>query len=318
MRKPVCVALALALGACTPSETLPPDGGVDAPLLATEDAYAASDVFRVMPDAPRPDAGPVQMDPILPTVRGPCGDFSTTGTVMLQGPGGTTRSANIWVSEAAQTLDGPLVFYWHGAGGSPLEAPGILGAAQAEILAQGGIVVALSHDPAAGALPWFLSSGTDQTDLVFADEALACAEQDIGVDSHRIHGVGFSAGALHLSQMAFYRAGYLASAVTYSGGLILRAPETNPPNARTAVMALHGGPRDIVVVSFEDATARLVPALRRDGHFVFVCDHGRGHTAPTAARPFAWQFLQAHPYGMQPPAYAAGLPAGFYAPCTLE
>ena len=92
---------------------------------------------------------------------------------MLQGPGGTSRRANIWVSEAAQTLDGPLVFYWHGAGGSPLEAPGVLGPAQAEVLAQGGIVVALTH-AAPGSLPWYLSVGAEETDLVFADEAVAC------------------------------------------------------------------------------------------------------------------------------------------------
>lgn len=320
MRNSLAAAFALALVACTSEASSPDagfDGGSDAPELVSDDA-ASFDAFRPTPDAARPDAGPVLMDPILPTVMGPCGDFNTSGTVTLHGPGGTTRTANLWVSEAARTLDGPFVFYWHGAGGSPLEAPGVLGPAQAEILAQGGIVVALTHDPAAGSLPWFLSSGSDQNDLVFADEALACAVQEIGIDTRHIHSVGFSAGALHTSQMAFYRAGYLASVVTYSGGIILRAPATNPLNARTAVMALHGGPRDIVVISFADATARLVTALRRDGHFAFVCNHGGGHTVPPAARASAWQFLEAHPYGAQPPAYAAGLPAGFYAPCTLD
>jgi len=272
------------------------------------------------PDAVRGDAGPVRMDPILPAVRGPCGDFSTSGVVTLAGEGGTTRQANIWVSEAATTLDGPVVFFWHGTGGAPAEATSALGSSRDEILAQGGIVIALSHDPVAGTFPWFLTTGgTNEVDLEFADEALACAIQEIGVDTHRIHAIGFSAGALHVSQMVFRRASYIASVVSYSGGLIARnAPRSNTPDARVAVMALHGGENDRVVVGFRETTINMVNALRAGDQFGFICDHGMRHSIPSAARPFAWQFLRAHPYGMYPAAYASGLPSGFYAPCTLD
>jgi predicted esterase len=323
MRKLIFSAFTLALVGCTETQTTADAGAdasidlADAALMAADDARS-EDAFRAPPDAVRSDAGPVRMDPIMPAVRGPCGDFSATGTVMLQGPGGTSRRANIWVSEAAQTLDGPLVFYWHGAGGSPLEAPGVLGPAQAEVLAQGGIVVALTH-AAPGSLPWYLSVGAEETDLVFADEAVACAEQELGIDDQRIHGIGFSAGALHLAQMSLRRASYLASVVTYSGGIVARTvPPTDAPDARTAAMALFGGPRDVVLVSFATTTQNYVNALRGGDHFIFTCDHGGGHTVPNAARASAWQFLQAHPYGMFPAAYASGLPAGFYAPCTLD
>lgn len=322
MRTLVLSGFCVALVACAPTESVVDSSASDAGVTEQNDAALSElvDAPTAPPDAVRPDAGPVRMDPILPTVRGPCDDFSATGTVTLAGEGGTTREANIWVSEAAETLDGPLVFYWHGTGGQPSEATTALGVARDEILAAGGIVVALSHDPAAGTFPWFLTTGgTNEADLDFADEALACAIQEIGVDTHRIHAIGFSAGALNVSQMVFRRASYVASAVTYSGGIIgMRAPASDAPDARSAVMALHGGENDRVVVAFKQTTIDFVNALRRGDHFGFICDHGMRHTIPSAARPFAWQFLQAHPYGMFPAAYASGLPEGFYAPCTLD
>ncbi len=309
----LCVASIGLCSACSNEQSLAPDGG-----STTTDAMVTPDAPPAPIDEGMSDAGPLRVDPLMPTVVGPCGDFSTTGTVMLAGPSGTSRAAQIWVSDAAATLDGPLVFYWHGAGGSPDEATSVLGPAMTDVLAAGGIVVALTHDPAAGTFPWFLTAGTRQDDLDFADEAVACAESTIGIDEHRIHAIGFSAGALHVGQMAFLRTSYLASVVTYSGGLIARnAPTPDAPDARIAAMALFGGADDVVVISFTTATRNFRDALRRGGHFVFTCDHGMGHTVPRAAIPFAWQFLQDHPYGAQPPAYQAGLPDGFYAPCSL-
>jgi predicted esterase len=302
----LCLASMLILTACSTQDAPASDAG------ATPEAGDPSE------DAGPSDAGPLRVDPLIPAVTGPCGDFTTSGTVTLAGPSGTTRTAQIWVSSAAATLDGPLVFFWHGVGGSPDEAPAVLGPALDEILAAGGIVVGLTHDPAAGDFPWYLTAGSRQDDLVFADEAVACAASTIGIDTHRIHSIGFSAGALHVGQMAFLRASYLASVVTYSGGLIARsAPALDAPDARTSAMALFGGVDDRVVISFATATRNFSSALQRGGHFVVVCDHGLGHTVPRAAIPFAWQFLTDHPYGVQPPAYRDGLPAGFYAPCAL-
>lgn len=280
-----------------------------------------------LPDAPLPrdagmdmgsDTGPVRMDPILPSVSGTCPSFETSATVALSPAGIGTRQARIWVGPEAADMDGPLVFYWHGAGGSPDEAPYVLGDALAEITAAGGVVVAPVHDPDAGSLPWFLSTGSREDDLILADEAVACAQAQVGIDDHRIHAVGFSAGALHTTQMTFRRASYLASAVVYSGGLLTaRAPATDAPDARFAVMMLVGGESDQVVIRFDNTTANYLTIVERIGHFGFACDHGMGHTVPTAARASAWQFLSAHPYGAYPAAYAAGLPEGFYAPCVL-
>jgi predicted esterase len=305
----------LALVGCGGEVVTSDDAGVpvdDAAITVSDDAFVAS-----TPDAGPSDAGPLRMDPTLPTAAGTCPDMSASGMVTVEPEGIATRQARIWVGDEAAASDGPLVFFWHGAGGSPNEAPYALGDAIDEITAAGGIVIAPVHDAAAGTFPWFLTAGgTREDDLLVADELLACAESSIGIDDHHVHVVGFSAGALHTTQMGFRRASYVASFVAYSGGLIMpRAPRTDAADARFSAMLLFGGERDEVVINFATATRNLQSVLEARGDFSFVCDHGMGHTVPSAAIPSAWRFLQDHPYGMHPAAYEAGLPDGFYAAC---
>lgn len=311
MRIASVVFAGLALTACSESNAPSVDAALD------DDAFVRPDVG---PDAWIPtDAGAIATTATLPTAAGACPDLTHSGTVMVSPAGIAARPVQIWVSDAAATMDGPLVLVWHGAGGSPAEASYILGdTAMAAILAAGGIVAAPAHDPANTQLPWFLDLGTAEDDLFVADEIVACAHLSIGVDTSRIHAVGFSAGALHTTQMSYRRAGYLASVVTYSGGLTgSRPPDRDVPDARFAAMILHGGESDVVVVSFQRTSETYLRAIEVAGDFGFVCNHGMGHTVPAAARDSAWHFLEAHPFGQLPRAYADGLPADFYAPCML-
>jgi predicted esterase len=311
---PFGAAALIACGASPVSETdagLPNDAWV-----AEDDASAPRDAGQ---DTGPVDAGPVRADPTLPEATGACPDFHTTGTVSVSPAGVGARNAMIWVSDAAETMDGPLVFFWHGAGGSPTETPYALGMPAIDaILALGGVVVAPMSDPAAGTFNWYLAAGSMENDLAVADELVACANESIGIDAHHVHAIGFSAGALHTAQMSYRRASYLASVVTYSGGLIARtAPETDAPDARFAAMVLFGGADDAVVINFSTASHNYRNAMASAGYFGFLCDHGMGHTVPTAARDSAWQFLLDHPYGLRPEPYAEALPDGFYAPCSL-
>ncbi len=264
------------------------------------------------------DSGPIRpTDPpadVLPKATGTCPSFAK-GTNHVA-PTGLARDVEVWVSDAAQSLDGPLVFFWHGAGGSPLEASYALGTAVAEVEKLGGIVVALHHDPAAGDLPWFLSlGGSNDADLRVADEVVACAQQTLGIDVRRIHSVGFSAGAMHNTHFAARR-GYLASIVNYSGahmgGDDVRTPENLYP-----AMLFHGGAKDQVILQFQSTTEKYAAELQDEGHFAFICNHGLGHTVPSAARGSAWQFLLDHPYGQTPEPYLGGLPTGFPSYCAL-
>ena len=234
-------------------------------------------------------------------------------------PDGKPRDVQIWISDAAKTLDGPLIFYWHGTGSSPVVEPpyGIGGANVAAIKDQGGIIAAPYHDPAAGQFPWFLTGGTGpEDDLRVADEILACAIEKVGVDTRHIHSMGMSAGGLNTTQMSYRRSGYLASVVTYSGGLLGMPPNQDPSN-KFAAMIFHGGATDMVVIGFQAVSEAYRDNLKGSGHFAFICDHGMGHSIPTDAVDSVRRFFEDHPYGTDPSPYVSGLPAGFPSYCAL-
>ncbi len=223
------------------------------------------------------------------------------------------------MTDAAKSMDGPLVFFWHGVGGSPTDATYALGNTVIdEITAMGGIVAAPVHDPAAGQFPWYLTlGGTDETDLLVADEVLGCAIEKVGVDMRRIHSVGFSAGAMNTTQVGWRRSGYIASVVTFSGAQLGNVtPDQDPTNLFPA-MVVHGGPEDIVIIKFMDQSIKYADGLKAAGHFAFICNHGKEHTVPSDIRAPAWQFLKDHPFGQQPEPYLNGLPEGFPAYCAL-
>jgi predicted esterase len=261
---------------------------------------------------------PLEPDPaFMPEATGPCPEFAE-GAITVT-PDGKARDVQIWISDAAQALDGPLIFYWHGTGGSPVnQPPNALGAENIEaIKAAGGIIAAPHHDPAAGMFPWFLTTGgTNEEDLRVADEVLACAIEKVGIDVRRIHSIGMSAGGLNTTQMSYRRSGYLASVVTYSGGKLGDPPIQDPSN-KFAAMIFHGGPTDQVVIDFQMVSEAYRDALRDAGHFAFICDHGMGHVIPTGAVDSVRQFVADHPFGAVPSPYAGGLPASFPAYCGL-
>jgi len=260
----------------------------------------------------------------LPQSTGTCPDF-TEGVITVS-PAGNSQSRNvkIWVSDAANTLDGPIVFYWHGTGGSPDEALTGLGTDTIDaIKAAGGIVAAPYHDPAAGTYPWFLTIyplETREDDLRVADEILACALEEIGIDTGRIHSIGMSAGGLQTSQFSFRRSNYIASVVTYSGGIWACnfPPPNQDPSNKFAAMIFHGGVSDIVVISFKAASECYKNLLTANGSFAFICDHSQGHTMPSGVQNNVWQFFQDNRYGFDPSTYETGLPADFPSYCGLN
>lgn len=257
--------------------------------------------------------------PELPAPTMPCPEI-VDGTITVQ-PAGVSapRDVRVWVDpDAAAQADGPVVFYWHGTGGNPQEAVYGLGdLGVQEILDAGGIVVAPTHDPMAGAFPWYLVLEEKPDDLLVADEVLACAAAQFGVDARRIHSLGFSAGALHTAQMSIRRSGYLASVVTYSGGLIFGSmPAFQDPDNPFAAMIFHGGASDVVIVGFEQASKDYQAYLTANDNFSFLCDHGGGHSIPDA-QDSVMQFFSDHPYGTDPSPYAQGIPGDFPPYCAL-
>jgi len=251
----------------------------------------------------------------IPKPTGPCPEFQE-GTLTFQPAGIPARAVRIWMSDAAKTLDGPLVFYWHGTGSQPTEASTGIGTTQINaIKAQGGIVAAPAHDPSSGTFPWFYVTSTSRDDdLRVADEVLACAIQKVGINVSRIHSMGMSAGGLNTTQMSYRRSGYIASVATYSGGKVSTIPTQDPTN-KFAAMIFHGGASDQVVINFQTASQTYSSDLKSKSQFAMLCNHGNGHTIPTDARAAVWQFLQAHPFGTVPSPYAGGLPSSMPAYC---
>ncbi len=255
---------------------------------------------------------------MLPTPTGVCPTM-VDGDVEFAPAGIAPRTVRLWISDAAQDQAGPLVLYWHGTGSQPLEATYGLGNAYVEqVVAQGGIVAAPTHDPAAGQFPWFLVLGSQEDDLILADEIVACAIEQTAVDVSRIHTIGMSAGGLQSAQMSWRRSGYIASAVTYSGGFVGSAPADQDPSNPLAAMIFHGGESDVVIISFQQASENYLAALTQAGRFGFVCDHGMGHSIPQGdAQASVWTFFRDHPWGTKPSPYASGLPDGFPEYCAL-
>lgn len=268
------------------------------------------------------DTSTTGLDPVGPELPVPTADCPDIidGDVSFHPAGlDSPRDVRIWVDlDTAQQADGPVVFYWHGTGGSPQEAlTGIGELGIQEILDLGGIVIAPTHDPMAGIFPWWLVLSETDDDLQLADEVLACAREQIGVDASRIYAAGFSAGGLNTAQMSIRRSGYIAAAAPYSGGLIFGAkPAFQDPDNKFSAMIFHGGPGDVVVVGFEQASKDYAAYLDDNDEFNFLCNHGGGHSIPDA-QDSVMQFFFDHPYGVGASPYAQGLPGDFPGYCDL-
>jgi hypothetical protein len=83
-------------------------------------------------------------------------------------------------------------------------------------------------------------------------------------------------------------------------------------NHTPAVMTMHGGPSDVVIVSFSSTSATFNAMMKSAGSFVINCDHGGGHCqAPSDLYRSAWEFMKDHPFGVDPEPYRSGIPQDF-------
>jgi hypothetical protein len=256
-------------------------------------------------------AGPTAgADPVIPPVSGDCPVFAT-GTVTVGGLAGISLQVG---PRGAGT--GSLVFYWHGTGSTAAEVNALVPAAvRQEILAQGGIIVSFQGSLGTGGD----CSGTatfSRDDFKVADQIAACAVRDYGIDARRIYTTGCSAGGLQAGCMGAMRSSYIAAVAPNSGGEVTRQT-TQDPTRIPSVMTMHGGTSDMVVVSFATTSATYDTQMKAAGAFVVNCDHGGGHCqAPAALYTAAWQFMKAHPFGVEPEPYSAALPATFPTYCA--
>ena len=132
-------------------------------------------------------------------------------------------------------------------------------------------------------------------DVAFHGQYLAAFEGE------RIVAVtGCSAGGLHAGCMGALRSSYIAATAPNSGGEISQLTIQDPTRA-PAVVTMHGGDSDKVVVSFATTSASYDAQMKAAGSFVVNCNHGGGHCgAPAELQTAAWTFIKAHPFGVAP------------------
>jgi poly(3-hydroxybutyrate) depolymerase len=253
--------------------------------------------------------------PVIPQTDGACPELVSGSqeimglqTRIVAGPPGATK--------------GPLLFTFHGTNGTGDGALRQLPqSVQDDIVAQGGIVIAPSdngqmregQDVTVVLGVWY-----DVADLRYADHIVACAVQNHNIDPRRIYVTGCSAGGLMAGVMSVARSSYVAAAAPSSGGVVQTIPLEDPDRV-PAVMTMHGGSGDTVIVNFGDMSHNLQNILVPAGGFVVECNHNMGHCrAPAELHQRAWDFMKAHPFGTQPSPYEAGLPGDFPSYCAIQ
>jgi predicted esterase len=248
--------------------------------------------------------------PVIPMVSDPCPTLAT-GMITVKG-----QQVQLWVGARREDVAGAVLFYWHGTGGRSTEAVNGLGAALEEITSEGGLVASFTTTTRTG-----MNTGNNvwyTGDFEMADVILACAVQQLNIDTRRVYTGGCSAGGLQAGAMVYGRSSYLAGAMPNSGGVVFPGQLQDPAHV-PALITTHGAMgRDVVIIDFSTTSLSQCRDVAGKGGFAVDCDHGGGHCAsPAAVKAAQWEFLKAHPFGVEPQPYAGGLPASFPDYCTI-
>lgn len=253
----------------------------------------------------------------LPTATGTCPSMSNLngGVVKFAGQDVTVWSGN------PSNGPGPLLIYWYATGSSANEPTLTIGQTQIQrITSLGGVVAAQNKTTAQGSTTgnnvWYTG------DAAIADEIVACSIKNQGIDPRRIHSAGYSAGALQTVYMWYARSGYIASVLSYSGGVdFINQPGFQDSTNVPAAIAAHGASGQDTFGGFDFYTAshNWETAARNANGFIIDCDDGGTHTAITTRdkiAPQAVQFFLDHPFKVSPEPYTS-LPSGWPSYCTI-
>jgi hypothetical protein len=252
-------------------------------------------------------------DPVIPAVMGTCPKL-VTGPFVFMGV-----TSQIWVGNKSDTQKGPIMLYWHGTGGTAATATAELDPTLVqEIMGQGGVIASIEGGLKGDTLDWGVFTTGDYQS---ADQVVACAVQQLNIDTHRIYSSGASAGGLAAGEIAYGRSSYVAATIPNSGGqggypmnMVLNDPSHVP-----AALTMHGARGvDMVVIDFGDSSLREDIDIAKKGGFAVDCNHGGGHVAaPPNLKAAAWDFLKKHPFGFGVSPYAGGLPANYPTYCMI-
>lgn len=255
-------------------------------------------------------------DPRIPMPMGECPTFET-GTQTIMGMEVTI------VAGTPGAVKGPLLFTWHGTGGTGMGALRQLPqSVQDDITSRGGIIIAPNDNDMVRAgtdVTFLLAVWYDGQDLVMADHIVGCAVENHNIDPRQVYVTGCSAGGLMAGVMALTRSSYVAAAAPNSGGVATPAWMLEDPSHVPPVFAMHGGTADNVIINFGDSSRALGDQITAAGGFFVECNHMIGHCrAPAELHEKAWEFMKAHPFGVTPEPFAMGLPGDYPDYCTIH
>jgi hypothetical protein len=256
---------------------------------------------------------------MLPTVSGTC------PTIAKNASASTLTFAGEPVEVWTGTGGGPLVMYWYPTGGSADSLLSFDEFGQTNIdavTAAGGIVASFGASNGQGT-----NTGDDvwyTGDFTTADQVVACAIQQLDIDTTRIFVTGASAGGLQTTWMSYARSGYVAAAVTLSGGLTgengfyLTPTTLQDPTNVPSVMAVHGAEGvDVVGIDFAIASSAWEEDIKSKGGFSLDCNTQGGHVSgPPQILPGMWQFMVDHPFKVSPQPYPP-IPAVYPSYCEI-
>lgn len=292
--------------AVTPPAMQPSAAGAPStePMMTADAGGAAPEVTppgdgTTLPSAP--DSGPA---PKIPEVTGECPEIKN-GTIMVGG------HRNIMITAGEPNKKGALIFYWHGTGST---AEGEIGRLPRDmvddIVSTGGIIAGMNGSGSPRGKGDCSGTGThNMADFDAADQLVACAVKNHGIDPRRIYSAGCSAGGLQTGCMAAQRSSYMAAVAPNSGGFV--SPQAWQDDHAPAVMTMHGAAgQDVVIVDFSNTSRTFDMSAKQHGSFVVNCDHGGGHCALSDELKKAyWQFFKDHPFGIEQSPWANGIPS---------
>lgn len=240
----------------------------------------------------------------------------SAGTVAGFTSGGVERSFELVLPEGAEG-DGevPLIFAFHGLGGSPdqflVDHP--LSPAAAT---QDAILVVPQATDLGGTPTWDpYSNPATNKDLVLFDDILFCMSEQYPIDADRVHVMGFSNGGLMTSMLLTLRSNEIASAAPFAGGLGQEFPDDARP---IPTLVTWGGPDDVGSgTDFALLADEMLTVLGERGHPLVACEHDRQHVIDEAWWPWVMRFFADHPRTEAQAPYASGLPDVFPDWCAV-
>jgi predicted esterase len=311
-----------------PTDALPPTTGpgvttgAQPPLTPDPDPEDAG-VIPVDAGLPKPPIT-LPVDPILrpidvPRARTACPTITGHGIYRFGDLNGRNLNVEVYVAPDAKLKPGPggpLILYWHAVGDDSTEVTRGFGQPAIDaVLAEGGVVASFNTKLCATCgladdAVWY-----DQDDPV-TDHVVACAIDQAKIDLRRIHSVGFSAGALRSLHLALARSNYIASVVSYSGGMLDDTAALDPDNKVPAMLSYGRQGFDTIVLDFTDLSLAWYETNRVRGYYSMLCQHDGTHDIPEDLVPHVLQFFRDHPYRVAPEPYAAAVPTDYPGYCS--